>query len=71
MPTASSRCERCGGSVTGGHADEQGRFSRLCSTCRADAERSLARARVDEDEALALTQVLTTDADVAMLKEGK
>ena len=52
-------------------AGEDGPLARLCATCRVEAVRSIRRARVAEEEGLALTELMTTDVDVAMLKEGK
>ena len=65
------RCERCGGSSPNRSSGTGGRFATLCSTCRAEVDRSIRRAQVAEDAGLALTELVTADIDVAMLKEGK
>jgi NMD protein affecting ribosome stability and mRNA decay len=71
MPSTAMRCERCGGSLAGRQVRTESRIARLCSTCRAEAARSLERAQVAEEEGLALTELVTADIDVAMLKEGR
>ena len=64
-------CERCGRLSPGQQSGADGRFARLCSTCRAEGDRSIRRAQVAEEEGLALTELATAEIDVAMLKEGK